>query len=154
VGAWGWWILNYKRYRDCAAREDRAAQSTERSRRWRERKKANEINDGTQGDAVGRMGRYTDTNTDTNKNDCASFDAFWSLYPKKVDKKRAQVSWQKLSLEKQKMATADIETRYQSVKKQFIPNPTTYIHGERWNDEPNESVEEESIFKHAEKSIV
>jgi len=52
------------------------------------------------------------------------------------------------------MATADIETRYQSVKKQFIPNPTTYIHGERWNDEPNESVEEESIFKHAEKSIV
>lgn len=67
-GARGWWIVNYDKYRNRASREDRATQSTERSRRWRERqKKPNKNNNGTQGDALGRRGRYTDTDTDTKK---------------------------------------------------------------------------------------
>ena len=95
----------------------------------------------------------TDTDTDTDTNNTASFDAFWSLYPKKVDKKKAQIAWKKLSMSKQKLATVDIETRYQGVNKQYIPNPTNYIYGERWNDEAIAAVEEESIFERAVRSI-
>ena len=65
-GGRGWWIVNYEKYRNRAAREDRAAQSTARTRKWRDGKKPNGINDGTQGDAEGRVGRHTDTDTDAN----------------------------------------------------------------------------------------
>ena len=153
-GGRGWWIVNYKQYRDRAAREDRAAQSTTRSQKWRAKhKNSDKIKNGTQGDAKGREGRHTDTDTDTDTDNTASFDAFWSLYQKKVDKKRAQTAWNKLSLSIQQQAIADIETRYQGIKKQFIPNPTTYISGERWNDESGDSEEEDSIFKIPERSI-
>ena len=56
-------------------------------------------------------------------------------------------------MSKQKLAIADIETRFQNVNKNFIPYPATYINGERWNDEPIDSEVEESIFKHAEISM-
>ena len=62
----GYLIVNYPYYRDRAGREDRAQQSTIRTRRWRERKNTNKNNDETQGDALGRVGRHTDTDTDIN----------------------------------------------------------------------------------------
>ena len=58
----GFLIVNYEYYRNKGSREDRARQSTERTRRWREKHKKN--NDGTQGDAQERVGRHTDTDTD------------------------------------------------------------------------------------------
>ena len=61
----GFVIVNYAYYRDRGSRDDRARQSTERTRRFREREKDNKNNDETQGDASKRMGRYTDTDTDT-----------------------------------------------------------------------------------------
>lgn len=64
-GGRGWWIVNYKNYRDRASREDRAAQSTDRVRRFRERKKINENNDETQCNTGERKKRHTDTDTDT-----------------------------------------------------------------------------------------
>ena len=57
----GFLIVNYEYYRNKGSREDRARQSTERTRRWREKHKKN--NDGTQGDAKKRLGRHTDTDT-------------------------------------------------------------------------------------------
>lgn len=63
----GYLIVNYSYYRDRGSREARAQQSTERTRRWREKNKPNKNNDETQGDALGRMGRHTDTDTDINK---------------------------------------------------------------------------------------
>lgn len=59
----GWKIVNYNYYRKKASREDRAKQSTERSKRFRA-KKLNENNDETQCNDQGRMQRHTDTDTD------------------------------------------------------------------------------------------
>ena len=70
----------------------------------------------------------------------AMFDQFWAIYPKKVDKKgslRAFKNIKKLktvfpeiikALEVQKRSV-----QWQKDNGQYIPNPTTYIHQERWN---------------------
>lgn len=64
------------------------------------------------------------------------FDEFWTAYPRKEGKKKAHTAWRHLSQTKRAAAIADCATRYQAVEKQFIPLPTTYLHGERWNDDP------------------
>lgn len=70
------------------------------------------------------------------------FDKFWSAYPRKVSKKAAQKSWERIkptdelfgrimaSLEKAKAT-------YQWTKNngEFIPHPATWLNQERWNDE-------------------
>jgi hypothetical protein len=133
-GARGWWIVNYTKYRDRASREDRASQSTERSKQWRERKKGNKNNEGTQRDALGRTGRHTDVDKDI-KDNSSKFDEFWNGYPKKDNKKKSRTAFEYLSLDKQEKAIADSKVRYNGTAKQYIPLATTYCHGERWNDE-------------------
>lgn len=64
------------------------------------------------------------------------FNEFWAAYPRKEGKKKAQTAWRHLSQTKREAAITDCATRYQATEKQFIPLPTTYLHGERWNDEP------------------
>ena len=71
-----------------------------------------------------------------------SFDLFWDKYPKKVKKKKARELWQKLrpdaalasvilaALERQKCSD-----RWQRDGGQYIPDPTTWINGRRWEDE-------------------
>lgn len=64
------------------------------------------------------------------------FARFWQGYPKKVGKKKAAVAFSNLSAENQTAAVADIEAgRFSGANPKFIPHPTTYLHGERWNDE-------------------
>ena len=64
-----------------------------------------------------------------------AFACFWNNYPKKADKKKAFTAFNRLSKENQQIAINDVTQRFISVEKQFIPNATTYLHGERWNDE-------------------
>ena len=71
-----------------------------------------------------------------------SFDLFWDKYPKKVKKKKARDLWQKLrpdaglvsvildALEKQKRSD-----RWKRDGGQYIPDPTTWLNGRRWEDE-------------------
>ena len=63
------------------------------------------------------------------------FNAFWALYPKKADKQAAFVSWEKLSDDCRNLAINDCEGRYRDTEKQYIPHPSTYLNGERWEDE-------------------
>lgn len=67
------------------------------------------------------------------------FNDFWKAYPKKVKKKDAQRVWKTKRLDKQSLIIlADIQNRLnndQRWKDGFIPDPPTYLRGERWNDE-------------------
>jgi hypothetical protein len=63
------------------------------------------------------------------------FDVFWKNYPKKTDRKRAESLFDKLTKAKQKLATEDCKLRFVETEKKYIPNPTTYLNGERWEDE-------------------
>ena len=67
------------------------------------------------------------------------FEQFWSIYPKKVDKKgslRAFKNIKNLKAEFPNIISA-VEVQKKSLQwqkdnGQYIPNPTTYIHQERW----------------------
>jgi hypothetical protein len=82
------------------------------------------------------------------------FEEFWSVYPRKADKKRCLKIWEKNDLESLgEIIVNDVKEKVQrqfpieKSQKSFIPLPTTYLNGERWNDEvidriqPNDSSE-------------
>ena len=66
------------------------------------------------------------------------FEDFWSLYPVKKAKKTAEAKWKRLSEDKKLKAINDIPFRVENDsqwKAGYVPNPTTYINQERWEDE-------------------
>ncbi len=70
------------------------------------------------------------------------FAAFWQAYPRKCAKVAAQRAWTKLAPSPDLVLTilADVERRKQGEawRKQggaFIPHPSTYLNGRRWEDE-------------------
>ncbi len=63
------------------------------------------------------------------------FDIFWEGYPRKEDKKKARVTFNRLSDKNKQLAINDSSVRFVSTEKRFVPIPTTYLNGERWNDE-------------------
>lgn len=64
------------------------------------------------------------------------FDSWWSIYPKKAGKKQALKKFMGLSA-KSLVACLDddLSKRYGKTEHKFIPNPATYLNGERWEDE-------------------
>lgn len=68
-----------------------------------------------------------------------NFALFWSTYPIKRGKKRAEEVWKRKDLDKHsEMICADVERRKRNDEqwgKGYIPHPTTYLNGHRWEDE-------------------
>ncbi len=72
--------------------------------------------------------------------DISHFEKFWSIYPNKINKKKASELFLKLdvtlitailaAVEKQKLT----ESWFKDGGK-YVPYPTTWLSGERWNDE-------------------
>ena len=70
------------------------------------------------------------------------FERFWSAYPRHQDRKKAEDAFRRInpdddllnkmiaSIEKQKSSA-----QWQENGGQFIPHPTTWLHGKRWEDE-------------------
>jgi len=75
------------------------------------------------------------------RSNAVAFADFWVKWPKKVKRKEAERAWNRLTIQNQKLAMADFPIRYAETDPQFIPYPTTYIHGERWTDELNSQSE-------------
>lgn len=71
----------------------------------------------------------------------AGFDEFWMIYPKKVAKQDAMKAWKALKPNEALRAgiIADITKRldgeWSGKELRYIPNPTTYLHQRRWEDE-------------------
>lgn len=92
----------------------------------------------------------TVTNTDTitvsnisTKNDELddSFDAFWKHYPKKVDKQKAKAAFKK-AIAKRTITVDELIVAVERQKKSrqwqnidYVPNPTTWLNGSRWEDD-------------------
>jgi len=67
------------------------------------------------------------------------FDEFWKAYPNKKDKQKAMRAWSKHRPELKKVLSA-LKTQSQSDQwtkedGRFIPLPTTWLNGARWEDE-------------------
>lgn len=72
------------------------------------------------------------------KNSTERFEEFWSLYPKKADKKKALSAFEELNpdedlFNKMKDAVKD-QMLSDQWQRGFVPNATTWIKNERWND--------------------
>lgn len=72
----------------------------------------------------------------------ASFDEFWSLYPKKVNRTKTEAKWEKLKVTDDLFSeiAENIRARlaageWREGEKKFIPDPLTYLNGKRWEDE-------------------
>lgn len=74
----------------------------------------------------------------------AMFEAFWNAYPKKVNKKKSKDKFYKICKNEETfnaiMKGLEIYKNSKEWKVnngQFIPHPSTWLNGERWNDEIN-----------------
>lgn len=69
-----------------------------------------------------------------------AFERFWSIYPRHTNKKKAYNSFIKKCTDEtvlQKMLSAIVDQKEteQWQNEKFIPHPTTWLNGERWEDE-------------------
>lgn len=141
---WGWYLVNHAKYKSLQDADTVRAQNRERKRKQREKGQNQGQMSRTVTDGHGHS-RHTDTDTDTNTDKrqeighsvTARFEKFWSVYPKKVKKKTALEIWRRKKPDAD-ILIADVENRLANDgdwKEGFIPHPTTYLNGERWNDE-------------------
>ena len=74
------------------------------------------------------------------------FDQFWTTFPRKTDKARAKRSFLRLTKAEQELAVSNIQRLYSETPAQFIPHPSTYLNGKRWEDQ---AIQRTSNFTYA-----
>ena len=116
-------IPNFDRHNGETAK--RRALKNKRQTKWRQKRDEN-------ADTSASTGAST---REEKRRDNILFDQFWSNYPRKESKKKAETTFNRLSKTKQQQAITDCQTRYEGTQKQFIPLPTSYLNAERWEDE-------------------
>lgn len=146
---WGWKIVNHTLYRERARKmafDARRAESGENAARMKERRHGPDATrDGpTKPDAT-QCDPPSNANTNSEKigQNPSGFDRFWSAYPKRVKRKTAEEIWKRKKLEiRTDELLADIAQRLAEDRRWrdgFIPDPTTYLNQERWDDEVQRS---------------
>ena len=76
--------------------------------------------------------------TNVGKESAFSFDGFWDLYGKKVDRKKCESKWARLTEEQRRLAMNHVPRYIASSsgrELKYRKNPLTYLNGECWNDE-------------------
>ena len=122
-------LSNFEKYQNPKSYEAHTESPTKNPRRTHERAHY------TQEGERGKKDNKTETVTGP------EFDLFWKAYPKKEKKKEARQAWQRAErppigyileqLEKYKLSSS-----WTKDGGRYIPHPTTWINGERWNDDP------------------
>lgn len=128
-----------------------ASNAGKASARAKALKKQQELNERSTGvdDPLQRNVNHIDTDTDTDKNTKSSspaaddlFPKFWKLYPNKKGKAAAEKAWKKLkvtddlfNLIAQGLAKQCSSQSWTKDGGQFIPHPSTWLNGKRWEDE-------------------
>lgn len=141
----GWQLLNHGKYRAKMSEDERREYNRIKQAEWRANQKqsvkpmSTGVNDCQSQSA---MSAHTEADTDTDIKTTIGqnkFDLFWDLYPRKVKKKTTLEIWKRKKLdEKAGLIIADIGNRidnHRPWKDGYIPHPTAYLNGERWNDE-------------------
>jgi len=75
------------------------------------------------------------------------FDRWWNQYPRKVKKKEAVKVWNKIKPDADTLI-ADTMNRNENDSQWaqgYVPHPTTYLRGERWNDELEHGKQQETV---------
>jgi len=70
-----------------------------------------------------------------------SFDDFWKIYPRRVGRMKAERAWKKLPASEQAAVIHGVELwkqtfQWRSMDGMYIPYASTFLHQQRWKDEP------------------
>jgi hypothetical protein len=72
------------------------------------------------------------------------FESFWDNFPKKVNKKKAELIFHKVCKDDETfqkinsaLSSQKLSEQWNKNNGQFIPHPSTWLNGERWNDQLN-----------------
>lgn len=142
---WGWRIVNHAKYRERArlmSKNEREVASGANAARMAQ----TAVHRRSPPETAADRPSYSDINKDKNKSMVESpsaFDRFWALYPKKVKKKPAHDIWKRKRLDPlAEQICSDVAKRpaTDAWKRGFVPDPTSYLQQERWNDEGIEEV--------------
>ena len=81
------------------------------------------------------------------------FERFWSVYARKVDRKKAEDAFRNINpddelLSKMISAVKKQKASSQWQDPQYIPHPTTWLHGKRWEDEVTQAKVKTSTTAH------
>jgi hypothetical protein len=81
----------------------------------------------------------------TKTNSLESFKAFWSAYPKKVARRKAEQVWKRLRVhgplvEAIMTGLARYKAEWAGKDVQFIPHPAKWLEDRRWEDGPSEAI--------------
>lgn len=75
------------------------------------------------------------TTNESSINNHKEFEEFWAGYPRKTNKAKARVAFDRLN-QKDRDAAKEALTSYPwSTEQRYIPHATTWLHGRRWEDE-------------------
>lgn len=133
---WGWRIVNYGKYRGIRSAEDRREYHRQY---WHKRKdRLNSNSNGSTGTQQPQPIAEAEAEVLRNGQTPNGFDRFWALYPKKVKKKPAHDIWKRKRLDPlAEQICSDVAKRpaTDAWKRGFVPDPTSYLQQERWNDE-------------------
>lgn len=94
--------------------------------------------------------RPTSTDVEVSPAVAGTFEDFWSVYPRKVGKGQAVKAWKAATKKADPAlliaAAAEFAKWHanESTDPKFIPYPTTWLNGERWNDERPARVAQKS----------
>jgi hypothetical protein len=80
-------------------------------------------------------GNEKENEKDNEKENDQRFDQFWTTFPRKTDKARAKRSFLRLTKTEQELAVSNIQRLYAETPAQFVPHPSTYLNGKRWEDQ-------------------
>lgn len=67
------------------------------------------------------------------------FEEFWAAYPRRENKRKARTAWARVTMTNRSLAIGVATIMGEMVAagqkdRRFVPHPTTFIHGERWED--------------------
>ena len=87
-----------------------------------------------------------------------SFEVFWDLYDKKVERIKCERKWHKLSPDERRKAIEYIPMyRRAQPNKQYRKNPDTFINNKSWNDEiinhNKPTITNEGLFEALNKAL-
>ena len=74
------------------------------------------------------------------------FEQFWKIYPRRIAKKKAKQIFEKHKDQERIIEGAKrFAVLNDKTDEKFIPHPTTWLNGERWNDEMKQPVKRNDL---------
>ena len=153
---WGWQVVNHEKYNKIRSEEERREymKNLMANKRAAEKKVLAHVSSCKQ-----RLSKLAHIDVDVDiktplvgkSADPDGFAEFWTHYPRKVKRKDAVKAWRAINpdVDAQRAIAKGLMTQIKSPdwakdNGKFIPHPTSWLNGRRWEDESTIEVEPES----------